>query len=287
MHSRTKPSVWVVWLGPTPRGSCPQRRMLASLSRLSPRWTLASTSRVGLPPAVLRAGAALSVRSRSLKSATKAPADKSVGAITVPAAEAAYPPLFSRRARRERLQAALDVARAGGEFVLPEAQPSAQPGPCGAVMTILRDVGPKTSSELWELLQERFPGVIRYKRNMKRDVLMAALKNKARAWQCPFLCCSPDCSHPRLLSPPSRSTLPPQTPSTRVGGYSVFHISSLISSHPPAPVRRRCPRSGSPTRPNSSSTGPSAGWGRSAPRRRGSSALDLRRGRGGWALTSR
>jgi len=128
-------------------------------------------------------------------SATKVPADSSVGTMAVPAAEAVYPPLFSRRARRERLQAALDVARAGGEFVFPVAQPSTQPGPCGAVMTILRDTGPKTSSELWELLQERFPGVIQHKRNMKRDVLMAALKNKASARLYPFPRCSPHCSH--------------------------------------------------------------------------------------------
>jgi hypothetical protein len=67
-------------------------------------------------------------------------------------------------------------------------------------MTLLRDAGPKTTSELWGMLQERFPGVIQFKRNMKRDVLTTALKNKASALLHPSHRSSPYYSHP--LSPP-------------------------------------------------------------------------------------
>jgi hypothetical protein len=93
--------------------------MQASLARFSLRLRFAPVTRAGLPPAVSRASAALSVQARSSTSSAKSTGHSSVGMMGVPAAEAVYPPLFSRRARRERLQAALDVVRAGGEFVLP------------------------------------------------------------------------------------------------------------------------------------------------------------------------
>eukprot|EP00967_Tisochrysis_lutea_P061138 scaffold78320_cov40-Tisochrysis_lutea.AAC.1 len=152
------------------------------LSAFAPRAAsmLASLARIGwrFSPRALGARACrldeLAPRGRPL---TPLPRTLVSSASLAPA-EAIYPPLFSRSARKERLQAALDGARAGGKFVIPEAEPRMIPGPCGAVMTILRDVGPKTSSELWSLLQERFPGVIRHKRHMKRNVLMSALRNK-------------------------------------------------------------------------------------------------------------
>jgi len=157
--------------------------MLASLARLSPRVGLPSPHRFGLVPATSRTLAALPARVRGLVSSST-PATSTVNAAVYPtvnaAGEAVYPPSYSRRARRERLHAALDVCRAGGEFVIPEALPQTMPGPCGAIMTVLRDVGPKTAKDLWKLVSERFPGVIPHKHHMKADILKKALKNKVR-----------------------------------------------------------------------------------------------------------
>ena len=89
-----------------------------------------------------------------------------------------FKPSYSRRDRRARLQAALDSAARGGEFVLPKPEPRTMPGPCGAVMIVLGLRGPLTTSELFDALNERFPGVVKSKTHLKQRILKRALVNK-------------------------------------------------------------------------------------------------------------
>ena len=107
-----------------------------------------------------------------------APRSRALCASPVAATPAAFAASFSRRARAERLRRALDSARAGGEFVMPLPEPATLPGPCGAVMNVLRDTGMQTTNRLYELVQDRYPGVVPHKKHLKRRVLMDALRNK-------------------------------------------------------------------------------------------------------------
>ena len=53
------------------------------------------------------------------------------------------------------------------------------PGPCGAVMNVLRDSPfPLKTAEILAAVQERYPGVIQNKTHLKRGVLMDALVHK-------------------------------------------------------------------------------------------------------------
>ena len=93
-------------------------------------------------------------------------------------APAMFQPLYSRAARRLRLQAALEVSARGGEFVLPAPGPQAMPGPCGAVMTVLTEHGPMTTSNMFDAITKRFPGVMKSKTHLKQAILKRALVNK-------------------------------------------------------------------------------------------------------------
>ncbi|KAL3922750.1 MAG: hypothetical protein SGPRY_004450 [Prymnesium sp.] len=87
-------------------------------------------------------------------------------------------PSYSRAARRERLLAALELAKAGEEFELPKAQPVEIPGPCGAVMNLLRERGPLTTEAMWAALEERYPGVVKSRQHLEDQVLGEHLRNK-------------------------------------------------------------------------------------------------------------
>ena len=71
-----------------------------------------------------------------MKKIPELPSDKYVGALR---------PSMTGRNRWERLQAAFDRCREGGEFVLEDEVPG-QPGPCGAVMNTLRETGPEKTA---------------------------------------------------------------------------------------------------------------------------------------------
>ena len=89
-----------------------------------------------------------------------------------------FAPSYSRRARRERLRAALDEAAAGGPFELPKPQRLALPGPCGAVMNVLTEHGPLKTQELFDMVVAQYPGVLRSKTHLKENILKSALVNK-------------------------------------------------------------------------------------------------------------
>eukprot|EP00965_Chrysotila_dentata_P031368 1045653-Pleurochrysis_carterae.AAC.1 len=55
--------------------------------------------------------------------------------------------------KSRRLNAAWDACRRGEPFEMPDPPLALFPGPCGAVMNILRDVGPCTVLRLWDLCQ--------------------------------------------------------------------------------------------------------------------------------------
>lgn len=88
-------------------------------------------------------------------------------------------PLFSRAARRERLMAALSRAAEGQAFEVAKAEDSAMPGPCGAVMNVLKESPvPLKTDEILAACEERYPGVIKDKTHLKRSILMDALVHK-------------------------------------------------------------------------------------------------------------
>lgn len=89
-----------------------------------------------------------------------------------------FAPSFSRRARRERLKSALSEAALGNEFVIPEPELRDSPGPCGAVMNVLTESSPLTTSEIFEAVEARYPGVLRSKTHLKQHILKKALVNK-------------------------------------------------------------------------------------------------------------
>ena len=87
-------------------------------------------------------------------------------------------PSYSRAARRARLNQALDAAREGDEFEVPTPAPTEMPGPCGAVMNVLRETGPIKVADLYRTVEERYPGAVKSRTHMKRSILMGALVNK-------------------------------------------------------------------------------------------------------------
>ena len=73
---------------------------------------------------------------------------------------------------------ALAQAAAGGEFALPKPEPRTMPGPCGAVMNVLTETGPLLTSELFDKVEARYPGVVGSKTHLKQHILKRALVNK-------------------------------------------------------------------------------------------------------------
>lgn len=88
-----------------------------------------------------------------------------------------YAPLFSRKARRARLEDAIKAVLNGEPFNIAEPQRAAMPGAAGACMNVLRDTGPKTTQQLLKLVAERYPGVVRSTSHLKL-VLKDNLFNK-------------------------------------------------------------------------------------------------------------
>lgn len=96
-----------------------------------------------------------------------------------------FAPNYSRRSRRERLQRALAAAAEGGEFEIPKAEPQAIPGPCGAVMNVLRKSGPLKTQELYDAVEAEYPGAVRSKTHLKQKILKSALVHKVLKVQLP------------------------------------------------------------------------------------------------------
>ena len=96
-----------------------------------------------------------------------------------------YAPLLSRSARRARREAALKaMLEDPTQPYDPEAlaEPRTMPGPCGAVMNILREKG-EPGLTLQQLMQEveargYVPDVIKSKSYLKNNILYSALVNK-------------------------------------------------------------------------------------------------------------
>ena len=95
-----------------------------------------------------------------------------------PGTQDAFPPNFSRRSRRQRYQQAVQDAVNGNPFQLPQAQRQPMPGPVGAVMNVLRDTGAKTTYDLFDIVNQRYPGVLRSVTHLREKILKNALCNK-------------------------------------------------------------------------------------------------------------
>jgi len=80
--------------------------------------------------------------------------------------------------KSRRLNAAWDACRRGEPFEMPDPPLALFPGPCGAVMNILRDVGPCTVLRLWDLCQTRYPGVVKSKVHLRDEILQRRLVHK-------------------------------------------------------------------------------------------------------------
>ena len=94
------------------------------------------------------------------------------------AAGGLFNPSFSRSARRDRLQRALEAARRGEPFVIEQAQQREQPGACFAVMSTLKETGtPLTSRQLYASVEQRYPGVLKSLNHLKRNIMQSALVN--------------------------------------------------------------------------------------------------------------
>ena len=66
----------------------------------------------------------------------------------------------------------------GKPFEVPKPEPRTVPGPCGAVMNVLRERGPLKTDELFDAVEARYPGVVRSKTHLKQKILKSALVNK-------------------------------------------------------------------------------------------------------------
>mmetsp|Transcript_62460 Transcript_62460/g.103908 ORF Transcript_62460/g.103908 Transcript_62460/m.103908 type:complete len:177 (+) Transcript_62460:15-545(+) len=91
---------------------------------------------------------------------------------------AVFAPSHSRAARRERLQTALAAAARGEDFVIPVAEPRLIPGPVGAVMNVLRDMGPQTTEAIFKAVEQRYPGAVKSQSHLKSKILAVQLVNK-------------------------------------------------------------------------------------------------------------
>lgn len=143
------------------------------------RCCLTTGWRAATRAAVLPTWGCCAVRSpwcRSLCTPSSAPAPSAATATDA----TQFAPSYSRWARRERLLEALANCAEGEEFKLPPPQPRTLPGPCGAVMNVLRDntKGPLKTAEIFAECEERYPGALRSKAHLKQKILMRALKNK-------------------------------------------------------------------------------------------------------------
>ena len=77
------------------------------------------------------------------------------------------------------------AAAEGGEFEIPKAEPQAIPGPCGAVMNVLRKSGPLKTQELYDAVEAEYPGAVRSKTHLKQKILKSALVHKVLKVQLP------------------------------------------------------------------------------------------------------
>lgn len=109
---------------------------------------------------------------------TAATADSSAAANLDTAVEevaASFGPGYSRRHRRSRLEQALEACRRGEPFVLPKPEPLTMPGPVAAVKLILEEKGPLKFQQLYDIMEERYPGLARTRRFFKQNILHSAL----------------------------------------------------------------------------------------------------------------
>ena len=61
----------------------------------------------------------------------------------------------------------------------------ALPGPCGAVMNVLRKSGPLKTQELFDAVEAEYPGAVRSKTHLKQKILKSALVHKVLKVQLP------------------------------------------------------------------------------------------------------
>jgi hypothetical protein len=154
--------------------------MLARLCRSTGRLSLASVPRSVVASRTLCTAATPPAEASSSVAAAAEPEpsrrfDWRLGDPTTGQNEYTPRPSYSRSTRRARLQAALEAAKQGGEFVLPKPEDRPLPGPCGAVMNVLRESGPLTTGELFDAVEARYAGVLRSKRYLKANILQDAL----------------------------------------------------------------------------------------------------------------
>uniref|UniRef100_A0A7S3BTT8 Uncharacterized protein n=1 Tax=Haptolina ericina TaxID=156174 RepID=A0A7S3BTT8_9EUKA len=113
-------------------------------------------------------------------SSTAVDAVGSAGAVEVTGDSLQYEPRpsYSRSARRARLHAALEACRAGGEFVVPPPEVTSIPGPCGAVMNVLRVYGPQETKPLFTLCEKHYPGAVKSLHHLRKRICNDALRNR-------------------------------------------------------------------------------------------------------------
>jgi len=144
------------------------------LLRVCRRLVAPAFSRAALAPAASSGSRCLPVRRLC---ASASPSAQELDAPPSAVAEALRPS-FSRSARRQRLQEALAAAAEGKPFEIPEPKPQTVPGPCGAVMNVLKENRPLTSAELFAAVEEKYPGVVKSKTHLKQKIMKVALVNK-------------------------------------------------------------------------------------------------------------
>jgi len=83
------------------------------------------------------------------------------------------------------LQQALAASMQGEPFAVPKPEARNMPGPCGAVMNVLRERGPMRTQALFDAVQEQYPGVLRSKTHLKQKILKSALVNQLMKVQMP------------------------------------------------------------------------------------------------------
>lgn len=94
------------------------------------------------------------------------------------AATKLFAPDYSRAARRSRLLEALDACRLGHPFEIPKPQPRDNPGACGAVINAIKASGPMKTQPLFDAVEAAYPGLLKSKTFLKKEILEKALVNQ-------------------------------------------------------------------------------------------------------------